>query len=111
MIENTSIALPGSLSAKFEGCDGSYRREQAAVKRQTELDLRTGAAQSVGVLIRSPLFITGKSPAAATGRQQGQCGVGSLRIADSGYFNRPMFAAIMATAEYFLSRLQFGTGV
>ena len=104
MLDRTSIALSDSQHAKFEGCGGSYRPEQAAVKPQAELDLRTAALMHIEIEQR-------KSPAAATGRQQVQCGVGSLRIADLGYFNRPIFAAIIAAAEYFLSRLQFGTAV
>jgi hypothetical protein len=104
VIDSTSIALPDSQYARFEGCGGSYRPEQAAVKLQTELDLRTGALMHIEIE-------HGKSPDAATCRQHVRRGVGSLRIADLGYFNLPVFAAITAAAEYFLSRLQFGTGV
>jgi hypothetical protein len=104
VIDSTSIALPDSQCKKFAGCGGSYRPEQAAVKLQTELDLRTGALMHIEIE-------QGKSPDAATCRQHVQRGAGSLRIADLGYFNLPVFAAIVAAAEYFLSRLQFGTSV
>lgn len=104
VIDSTSIALPDSQHAKFEGCGGTYRPEQSAVKLQTELDLRTGALMHIEIE-------HGKSPDAATCRQHVRRGEGSLRIADLGYFNLPVFAAMMAAAEYFLSRLQFGTRV
>lgn len=104
LLDSTAIALPDSERAKFAGCGGSYRPEQAAVKLQTELDLRSGALAHIEIE-------QGKSPDAATSRQHARRGAGSLRIADLGYFNVPVFAAMVAAAEYFLSRLQFGTGV
>lgn len=104
VVDSTSIALPDSECEKFKGCGGSYRPEQAAVKLQTELDLRTGGIMHIEIE-------DGKSPDAATCRQHARHGVGSLRITDLGYFNLPVFAEIMAAEEYFLSRLQFGTGV
>jgi hypothetical protein len=103
-MDSTAIALPDSQCEKFAGCGGSYRPEQAAVKLQTELELRTGAVTHIEVE-------HGKSPDAATCRQHVRRGAGSLRITDLGYFNLPVFAAMMAAAEYFLSRLQFGTRV
>ena len=53
----------------------------------------------------------GRSPDAATSRQDARRGPGSLRITDLGYFNVPVFAAMTKEGEYFLSRLQFGTSV
>lgn len=104
LLDSTAIALPDSERSKFTGCGGSYRPEQAAVKLQVELDLRSGALTHIEIE-------QGKSPDAATCRQHVRRGAGSLRIADLGYFNVPVFAAMVAAAEYFLSRLQFGTGV
>lgn len=104
VIDSTTIALPDSQREKFTGCGGSYRPEQAAVKLQTELDLRAGALTHIEIE-------HGKSPDAATCRQQARRGAGSLRISDLGYFNLPVFAVMTAAGEYFLSRLQFGTGV
>jgi hypothetical protein len=76
----------------------------AALKLQTELDLRSGALTHVEV---EP----GRSPDGATSRQQARRGKGSLRISDLGYFHVLVFAAMAAVGEYFLSRLQFGTHV
>jgi len=74
------------------------------VKLQTELDLRSGGLSHVEM---EP----GKSPDGATVRQHARRGPGSLRIADLGYFNVPVFAEMVKAKEHFLSRLQFGTGV
>jgi IS4 transposase len=104
LLDSSVVALPDSQSSRFAGCGGSYRPEQAAVKLQTELELRSGSLAHIEVE-------QGKSPDAATSRQHVRRGVGSLRIADLGYFNLPVFAAMIQAQEYFLSRLQFGTGV
>ena len=68
------------------------------------MDLRSGALTHVEI---EP----GRSPDAATSRQQARRGKGSLRISDLGYFNVLVFAAMMAAEEHFLSRLQFGVKV
>jgi hypothetical protein len=104
VLDSTSITLPDSQQEHFAGCGSSYSTSQAAVKLQTELDLRSGGLSHVEM---EP----GKSPAGATVRQHARRGPGSLRIADLGYFNVPVFAEMVAAEEHFLSRLQFGTGV
>jgi hypothetical protein len=102
--DSSTITLPDELAHEFRGCGGSYGGGAAALKLQTELDLRSGALAHVAV---EP----GRSPDAATSRQQVRRGPGSLRIADLGYFALPVFAAMAAAGAYFLSRLQFGTQV
>lgn len=104
LLDSSVFALPDSESSKFAGCGGSYRPDQAAIKLQTELDLRSGALTHIEIE-------QGKSPDAATPRQHARRGAGSLRITDLGYFNLPVFTAMVLAKEYFLSRLQFGTGV
>jgi Transposase DDE domain len=74
------------------------------MKLQTEWDLRSGAVTHVEI---EP----GRSPDGATCRQDVRRGAGSLRITDLGYFNLGVFAAMTQAGEYFLSRLQPGTGV
>lgn len=76
----------------------------AALKLQTEWDLRSGAVTHVEI---EP----GRSPDGATCRQNARRGQGSLRIADLGYFNLAVFAEMTKAGEYFLSRLQFPTSV
>lgn len=104
VIDSSTITLPDEMQEQFRGCGGSYGSGAAAMKLQTELDLRSGALAHVEV---EP----GRSPDGATSRQDVRRGKGSLRIADLGYFALPVFAAMMAAGEYFLSRLQFGTNV
>jgi len=102
--DSSTIRLPDELRHEFRGCGGRQDSGAAALKLQTEWDLRSGALEQVQV---EP----GRSPDAATSRQQVRRGPGSLRIADLGYFALSVFAAMAAAGEYFLSRLQFGTQV
>lgn len=104
VIDSTTTTLPDELQERFRGCGGSYGSGAAAVKLQTELDLRNGALSHVEIE-------EGRSSDGATSRQQARHGAGSLRISDLGYFSLPVFAAMAAAGEYFLSRLQFGTHV
>jgi hypothetical protein len=104
LLDSSTIMLPDQEQDQFRGCGGSYGSGAAAMKLQTELDLRSGALTHVGIE-------SARSPDAATNRQHARRGPGSLRISDLGYFNVLVFAAMMATDEHFLSRLQFGTAV
>lgn len=104
VIDSSTITLPDEMQEKFRGCGGSYGSGAAAMKLQTELDLRSGALTHVEIE-------QGRSPDAATSRQAARRGKGSLRISDLGYFALAVFATMTAAGEYFLSRLQFGTHV
>lgn len=103
-LDSSTITLPDEMKPQFPGCGGSYGSGAAAMKLQTELDLRTGALSHVEI---EP----GRSPDGASSRQGARRGKGSLRITDLGYFNVAVFRAMAAVGEYFLSRLQFGTAV
>ncbi|MBA2703672.1 MAG: IS4 family transposase [Blastocatellia bacterium] len=103
VLDSSTITLADEMEGQFRGCGGSYGSGASAMKLQTELDLRSGALH---VEIEQ-----GRSPDGATSRQDVRRGKGSLRIADLGYFALPVFAAMTAAGEYFLSRLQFGTKV
>jgi hypothetical protein len=104
LLDSSTITLADEMQDQFRGCGGSHGGGVAAMKLQTELDLRSGALTHVQV---EP----GRSPDGATSRQHARRGQGSLRISDLGYFNVLIFAAMTAAGEYFLSRLQFGTKV
>jgi len=69
-----------------------------------EFDLRSGALRHLEVQ-------KGRQADGSTSGQQARRGKGSLRIADLGYFNTYVFAAMQAAGEYFLSRLQYNVGV
>jgi Transposase DDE domain len=104
VLDSSTITLPDEMQERFRGCGGSYGSGAAAMKLQTELDLRSGALAHVEI---EP----GRSADGTTSRQDVRHGKGSLRIADLGYFALAVFAAMTAAGEYFLSRLQFGTHV
>ena len=104
LLDSSTFTLPDEMQKQFRGCGGSYGSGAAAMKLQTEFDVRSGALFHVQIE-------AGRSPDGATSRQQARRGEGSLRISDLGYFNVAVFAAMAAAKEYFLSRLQFGTAV
>lgn len=104
VIDSSTITLPDEMQEQFRGCGGNYGGGAAAMKLQTELDLRSGALAHVEIE-------SGRSPDVATSRQQVRHGKGSLRITDLGYFALAVFAAMASAGEYFLSRLQFATHV
>jgi hypothetical protein len=104
MLDSSTIVLPDSQQEEYPGCGGSHGGGAAALKLQTEWDLRSGAVTHVAI---EP----GRSPDSATSRQGARRGKGSLRITDLGYFSLSVFAAMTQAGEYFLSRLQFPTGV
>lgn len=104
VLDSSTITLPDSMKEQFAGCGGSYGAGAAAVKLQTELELRNGAIGHIEIE-------AGRSTDGATSRQHVRRGAGSLRITDLGYFSVAVFAEMAAADEYFLSRLQFGTQV
>lgn len=104
VLDSSTITLPDSLKEEFRGCGGSYGGGAAALKLQTELDLRSGAITHVEV---EP----GRCPDAASSRQQAPRPAGSLRITDLGYFDVSVFAAMVTAGGHFLSRLQIKTQV
>lgn len=101
-IDSTVIALPAEMSEEFPGCGGVGR--EAALKLQTEIDLKTGSLNCVEIEL-------GKSPDNASSRQQASFKKGSLRIADLGYFSIPVLARIVECAAHFISRVQFQTRI
>lgn len=104
VIDSSTISLPDEMQERFRGCGGKHDSGASALKLQTELDLRSGALTQVQIE-------AGRSTDGATTRQHARHGKGSLRISDLGYFALPVFAAMSAAGEYFLSRLHFGTHV
>jgi hypothetical protein len=101
VLDGSTIGLPDSMQKEYAGCGGSYDSNKAALKLQTELELRSGA---VTIAIEQ-----GRSSDGATPRQHERHGKGSLTIRDLGYFNLDVFEEQMLAEEYFLSRLQYGT--
>ncbi len=104
LLDSSTIALPEELHEQYPGCGGSYGGGAAALKLQTELELRTGAVAHVEIE-------AGRASDAKTPRQTVRRGPGSLRVSDLGYFDLSVFADMTQAGEYYLSRLQFGTRV
>ena len=104
LLDSTVIGLPDGQHQRFAGCGGRGACTRAALKLQTELDLRTGAVTHVDIA-------SGRDADSSTARQHVRRAKGSLRITDLGYFCASVFAAMVAQGAHFLSRLQFGTGI
>jgi Transposase DDE domain len=104
VLDSSTIVLPDSERQEYPGCGGSHGGGAAAMKLQTEWDLRSGGITHVEI---EP----GRIPDGATSRQQASRDPGSLRITDLGYFSLAVFAALTQAGAYFLSRLQFPTSV
>ena len=104
ILDSTVIGLPDSQHARFPSCGGRGDCGRAALRLQTELDLRSGAITHVELE-------SGRSADSATTRQHVARAKGSLRITDLGYFCTAVFAAFVRDGAHFLSRLQFGTGL
>ena len=104
VIDSSMITLPDSQQEEYQGCGGSYEGGKAALKLQTELNLRNGDLRCVQI---EP----GRSPDAATDRQQIVFTKGSLRLADLGYFNIRVFQEIDRCEAYYLSRVQHQTKI
>ena len=99
LIDSSTVTLPDSQEQDYKGCGGTYGRGKAALKLQTELDLRSGRIRCVEVE-------QGRAPDGASSRQHVVQTHGSLRIADLGYFNIPVLRQIDQSNAYFLTRLQ-----
>jgi hypothetical protein len=102
LLDSSSLVLPDSQKDRFRGSGGTNGFGQAAMKLQTELDLRSGALECVQIE-------QGKEPDGASTRQHIDFTPGSLRVTDLGYFNMAVFAAIALAKAFFLSRIQHVT--
>jgi hypothetical protein len=103
LLDGSTATLPDSQAEEFPGCGGSHEAGKAALRLQTEFDLRSGA---VTVAVEP-----GRQPDGASPRRHERHAPGSLSIRDLGYFCLAVFAALAGAGEYFLSRLQYGTDV
>lgn len=108
VLDSSTIALPDSQAKEYPGCGGGHGEDgkgtSAALKLQTEIDLRTGALTCLQVE-------AGRASDNVSARQYVRRGPGSLRIADLGYFCLSVLASIVAAGEHYLSRLHYGTQV
>lgn len=106
-IDSSAISLPACMADRWPGCGGGSEDgsgNEAAVKLQTELDLKTGA-------IRCLQLEPGRSPDNASDRQNVDFQRGSLRLADLGYFSLSVLAAMTHAGAHFVSRVQYQTRI
>jgi hypothetical protein len=105
-IDSTVIVLPAEMASQFPGCGGGGPAggNAAALKLQTEINLKTGVLLSVQIE-------SGRSPDSASDRQQADVKKGSLRLADLGYYSVSVLQRIVACAAHFVSRVQFQTRI
>jgi hypothetical protein len=99
LLDATTVVLPDGQRGRFAGCGNTYGAARAALKLQTELDLRSGALTAVEIT-------PGRQDDHACARQHARRAPGSLRITDLGYFCVAVFAALVQGGAHFLSRLK-----
>lgn len=104
LLDSTTITLPVELAERFPGCGGSHGGGRAALKLQVLFDLKTGALWGLEIE-------AGRHCDQKASLQRAELPKGSLRIADLGYFDTEVFAALSEEGTLWLSRLQYGTSV
>lgn len=104
ILDSSSLQLPDGQRDQYPGCGGCHGGGQAALKLQTELDLRSGALTQIAIE-------SARQSDRSSHRQRMPGAAGSLQITDLGYFCLAVFANLIRHGVHFLSRLQFGTTV
>jgi hypothetical protein len=102
--DSSTVTLPTELAGVWTGCGGSTEQGSAAVKIQVRLDLLTGS-------LLGPLLENGRSQDKSAPTQTAPLPLGSLRLADLGYFSLAVFRDLAAQGIFYLSRLQVQTTV
>lgn len=97
--DSTTIGLPDALSATYRGCGNDTARGTAGLKCGVQLDLLTGTLCAIDLA-------DGRTSDHALPVQRAALPAGSLRVADLGFYNMSIFAALDRANVYWLSRLQ-----
>lgn len=104
LLDSTTVTLPDDLQPRFRGCGGTHGGGQAAMKLQTQWDLRNGALDAIAIE-------SGRDCDYKSALQSRPLIRGSLRITDLGYFDTEVFERFSHEGIFWISRLQFGTSV
>jgi hypothetical protein len=104
LLDSSTVTLPDALRERFAGCGGSHGGGQAAMKLQTQWDLKSGAFDAI-------VIEPGRNCDYKTSLQSAPLTAGSLRITDLGYFDTEVFERFHREKAFWISRLQFGTSV
>jgi hypothetical protein len=98
--DSTTIVLPDALAAHWQGCGGSSpEHTAAALKCGVQLDLLTGALCGLDLA-------DGRASDHRLGVQHAALPKGSLRLADLGFYDLGVLAALSAQEVYWLSKLE-----
>jgi hypothetical protein len=101
--DSSTIVLPDVLAPVWHGCGGNTsERTQAALKLQVRLEMRTGR-----LAVQLQDGRASDRAAALPGSRE----VGTLHIADLGYWSLDAFRALMQQGVFWLSRLQVQTAI
>lgn len=102
--DSSVIVLPNELAGVWKGCGGSSGDGIAALKIQVRLDLNQGTLLHLGLE-------HGRSQDRNSAVQKEPLPKGALRISDLGYFSLGVLREIDQQGDFYLTRLQVGTGV
>jgi Transposase DDE domain len=98
--DSTTIVLPDALAQQWHGCGGtSSEHTSSALKCGVQLDLLTGALCGLDLT-------DGRASDHRLGVQHSALPAGSLRLADLGFYDLGVLAALSAANVYWLSKLE-----
>lgn len=98
--DSTTITLPDQLAEHARGCGGSSSTNTAAaLKCGLQLDLLSGSITQLD-------FVDGRTNDHRLPLQHAPLPPGTLRLADLGFFDQSVFAALDASGCYFLSKVE-----
>jgi hypothetical protein len=98
--DSTTIVLPDALAEHWRGCGGASEvHTSAALKCGVQLDLLTGALCGLDLA-------DGRASDHCLGVQHAALPTGSLRLADLGFYDLGVLAALSAQQVYWLSKLE-----
>lgn len=100
--DSSSIALPDELAEMWQGCGGQNGQGQAAVKIHVRWELKRGQ-------MWGPRLTNGRASDRSSPFNEDALPIGSLYVADLGYFNLDRIVARRAGKSYTLTRPQSST--
>lgn len=98
--DSTTIALPSQFAQRWPGCAGDG--PAAALKCGVQFDLLSGALLAIDLA-------AGRAADVSLPCQHASLPVGSLRLADLGFFDLAVLQQLDASGAYFLSKLRVNT--
>jgi len=97
--DSTTIGLPDALTSTWSGCGNDTGRGTAGLKCGVQVDLLTGALCGLDL-------VAGRASDQTLPVQHAALPAGSLRLADLGFYDLNVFAAVDEAGAFWLSRLQ-----